>query len=133
VPQANRPTELELIQIVREMMLDKDQKTTDRLRAVSMLWDRSNPVATKHQIEVKHTLSVEETEIEHFRALKRMGASENAFLDRFGINGLPRVRALVEAEDGKVESMGEIIEGEAEEVPIDDITPSPVEEEYLDD
>lgn len=114
-------------------MHDKDQKTTDRLRAVSMLWDRSNPVATKHQIEVKHTLSVEETEIEHFRALKRMGASENAFLDRFGINGLPRVRALVEAEDGKVESMGEIIEGEAEEVPIDDITPSPVEEEYLDD
>jgi hypothetical protein len=45
-----------------------------------------------------------------YRALQRMAASEGAFLDRFGINGLPRVRALVEAADAKAKDIGDVID-----------------------
>src|SRR5215470_20422670 len=54
--------EPELIELVRKIMHDANEKANDRLRAAAMLWDRSNPVVNKHKVEVTHTLSVEETE-----------------------------------------------------------------------
>src|SRR6266446_9695037 len=66
--------EPELIELVRNIMRDPEEKATDRLRAAAMLWDRSNPVVQKHKIDVTHHLSVDEIEIQHYRGLKRLGA-----------------------------------------------------------
>src|SRR5258708_5391517 len=93
--------EPELIAVVRGIMHDLNEKATDRLRAAFMLWDRSNPVVQKHRIDVTHHLSVEEIEIQHYRSLKRIGAPQQAFVDRFGPNGLARVEALIIAENNK--------------------------------
>ncbi len=93
--------EPELIEVVRGIMHNLDEKATDRLRAAAMLWDRSNPVVQKHRIDVTHHFSVEEIEIQHYRGLKRIGAPPQAFIDRFGPNGLARVEALILAENNK--------------------------------
>jgi len=88
-----------------------------------MLWSRSNPVLTKHKIEVTHTLTNEERDIQHYRALKRIGAPQDAFIARFGTNGLARVEAMIAAEDEKQRKIaadaGATIDGEFEEVNID--------------
>jgi hypothetical protein len=88
----------------------------DRLRAASMLWDRCNPVVTKTQVDVSHHLTVEELDQQHHRALLKLGAPEQAFLDRFGPNGLQRVKALVDAADRKANA----IEAEYQEVITDE-------------
>jgi hypothetical protein len=90
----------------------------DRLRALSMVWDRANPVLNKHEIKVGVHLSADQIDTQHYRALKQLNAPEKAFLDRFGVNGLPRVRALVEAEELKQkrqDAVDGVIEGEYEE------------------
>jgi len=104
-------------------MHDANEKANDRLRAAAMLWDRSNPVVNKHKVEVTHTLSVEETEIVHYRGLKRLGAPPEAFLARFGHNGLARVEAMIAAEDAKVQA----IEGDAmiDDVEYEELEPAP--------
>jgi len=80
-----------------------------------MLWNRANPVLHKHQIQVGVHLSADEIDIQHFRALQQLGAPQEAFLNRFGINGLPRVKALVSASDNK-DSKPQLIEGEYKDV-----------------
>jgi phage terminase small subunit len=63
--------EPELFAIVSRIMNDANEKAADRLRAVSMIWDRSNPVMTKHKIEVEHHLTNDERDLQHWRALKK--------------------------------------------------------------
>jgi hypothetical protein len=77
-----------------------------------MVWDRCNPVVSKHKLEVEHHLSVEELDVRHFRALQRLQAPESAFLERFGVTGIERVRALIAAEDAKQKQ----IEGTATDI-----------------
>jgi hypothetical protein len=112
-------SEPELIEVVRGILHDNNEKATDRLRAAAMLWDRSNPVVQKHRIDVTHHLSVEEIEIQHYRGLKRIGAPPEAFLARFGHNGLARVEALILAEESKVRAI--------EDQTIDDVEYTEVE------
>ncbi len=97
--------EPELIELVRNIMHDPEEKATDRLRAAAMMWDRSNPVVQKHKIDVTHHLSVDEIEIQHYRGLKRIGAPPQAFVDRFGPNGLASVEALIVAEESKARAI----------------------------
>jgi hypothetical protein len=93
--------EPELISVTRHIMHDMSEKAADRLRAVGMLWDRANPVMTRHRIEVEHHVTDAERDIQHWRALKKLGATSEAFLDRFGPNGVARVEALVLAEEAR--------------------------------
>jgi hypothetical protein len=104
--------EPEVLGTVLQIMRDTDQKAQDRLAAARMLWDRSNPVLNKTKIEIEAHLSVDELDVSHYRALKQIGAPHQAFLDRFGFNGLPRVEALVAAADAK----DKVIDGTAEEI-----------------
>ena len=115
--------ELELIEFVRKIMHDANEKAADRLRAATMLWDRSNPVVNKHKIEVTHTLSVEEIEVMHYRELKKLGAPPEAFLAHFGHDGLARVEAMIAAEAAKVAG----IESDAtfDDVEYEEIEPAP--------
>ena len=105
-------SEPEVLGTVLEIMRDSGAKAADRLSAARAIWDRANPVLNKTKIEVEHHLSVDETDMAHYRALQKLGAPHSAFLDRFGFNGLPRVEAMVAAEDLK----HKVIEGSFQEV-----------------
>src|SRR5262249_5582522 len=92
------------------------EKTSDRLAAIKMVWDRANPVAHKHKLEVQHTVTNDERDVQHYRALERIGAPQDAFIARFGPNGLARVEAMILAEEAKrreIES-GTTIDGDYE-------------------
>jgi hypothetical protein len=104
--------EPELLPLVFEIMRDSKVKAADRLKAAAMVWDRANPVLHKTKVEVTHTLSIDETDMQHYRALQKLGAPKQTFLDRFGVNGLPRVEALVASDDAKHQA----IEAEYHEV-----------------
>jgi hypothetical protein len=93
--------EPELLAVVRGIMRNNQEKAADRLRAASMVWDRANPVMTKHKIEVEHHLTDDERDVQHWHGLKKLGAPPDAFIARFGPNGLARVEALVLAEEAK--------------------------------
>jgi hypothetical protein len=127
-------SEPELYAITMNILRDTGEKAADRLRAIEMVWSRANPVMTRHKIEVEHHMTDDERDIRHWHALKKLGATADAFLARFGPNGLPRVEALVLAEEAKrreIESgstiEGEVIEEVTEEVsevprrPVDDV------------
>lgn len=111
--------EPELIAVTRKILHDGAEKAADRLRAAGMLWDRSNPVVHKHQIEVEHHLTDDERDIQHYRALKKLGAPQEAFLARFGPNGIARVEAFVVAEEAKrrqLEAPAAVIDADFERI-----------------
>jgi hypothetical protein len=104
-------TEPELLAQTMGILRNVGEKATDRLRAISVIWDRANPVMTKHQIQVEHVLTDDERDIRHWHALKKLGAPTEAFTARFGPNGVARVEALVLAEEAsrrKIEAGSEI-------------------------
>jgi hypothetical protein len=110
-------TEPELLLTAMEVFRNPGEKAADRLRAVAMVWDRANPVMTKHKIEVEHHLSSDERDIQHYRAMKKIGAASEAFLARFGPNGLARVEAMIALEDSKLREIeGQTIEADYVEI-----------------
>jgi hypothetical protein len=98
-------SEPELLGVVQQILHDTNEKASDRLRAAGMLWDRANPVVHKHQVAVEHHLTDDERDIQHYLALKKLGAPQDAFLARFGPNGLGRVEAMIAAEEAKVRQL----------------------------
>lgn len=115
--------EPELLATTLDILRDTDKRDIDRLRAISMIWDRANPVVSKHKLEVEHHLTNDERDITHYRALKRLGAPQEAFIARFGHGGLARVEALIMAEEAKqkqINSQAGVIDGEFEEISADE-------------
>ena len=116
--------EPELFSLVLDVMRDANTDAKDKLRAAAMIWDRTRPVKTSHKVEVEHThhLSNDELDVSHYRALKKLGSPHSTFLQRFGANGLPRVEAMVAAEDAKQKRIAHApaIETSFEEVTADD-------------
>jgi hypothetical protein len=111
--------EPELLATTLDIMRDTDNRAADRLAAARMVWDRANPVLNKTKIEVEHHLSSDELDAQHYRALQRLGAPQEAFLARFGHNGLARVQAMMLAEESKqkqIESSAGVVDGEYEKV-----------------
>jgi hypothetical protein len=106
----------EMLSVVAGIARSVKAKDADRLSAARIYLDRGLPLTTTHKIEVEHHLSVDQTDMEHYRALKKLGAPQSAFLDRFGANGLDRVVQLVAADDAK----HKVIEANYEEVTPDD-------------
>jgi hypothetical protein len=107
--------EPEMIATTMSIVRNTGEKASDRLAAIRMVWDRSNPVITKHKIDVAHHLTNDERDIQHYRALKKLGAPAHAFIDRFGPHGLPRVEALIEAEEAKRKQIeGDVVDAEYE-------------------
>lgn len=104
--------------VTLEIMHDQGGLARDRLTAARMLWDRSRPVETRTKIDVSHVLTSEETEMQHYRALQRIGAPQKAFTDRFGVNGVARVAAMIAADDAKAKKIeaGVTIDADFEEV-----------------
>jgi phage terminase small subunit len=111
--------EPELLATTLAIMRDQNEPARDRLRAVAMVWDRANPVINKTQIDVAHHLSTDERDVQHYRALQKLGAPEQAFLDRFGHAGLARVQAMAAAEEAKqrqIEGGSGVIDADYQEI-----------------
>jgi hypothetical protein len=94
-------SEPELMAQTFSIMRNVGENARDRLNAIAMVWNRANPILHKTKIEVEHVLTDDERDIRHWRALKKLGAPESAFLARFGVNGCARVAMLVEAEEAR--------------------------------
>lgn len=112
-------SEPQVMGLVQEIMNKPTARDADRLKAADMWWQRSRPVEQRLNMKVEHHLTHDETAMLHYRALKQLGAPQEAFLSRFGINGLPRIAAMVEADDAKtrgIESDAVIDDVEYEEV-----------------
>jgi hypothetical protein len=62
--------EPELLSVTLGIMRDSNEPARDRLRAVAMVWDRTNPVTTKMQIDVAHHLSTDDRDMQHYRACR---------------------------------------------------------------
>ena len=105
--------EPELLATTMNIVRDADKRDVDRLRAISMIWDRANPVLNRTKVEIEHHLSVDDTDMQHYRALQRLGAPHSAFIARFGSNGIARVEMMIAAEDSKQKQ----IEADYHEVP----------------
>jgi hypothetical protein len=108
-------SEPELLATTFEIMRDNAIEPRDRLAAIRMVWDRANPVLNRTKIEIEHHLSSDQLDVEHYRALQKLGAPQSAFLARFGHNGLARVEAMIAAEDHKQK----LIEADYQEVETD--------------
>jgi hypothetical protein len=109
--------EPEMLSATMSILRNVGEPGTTRLAAIRMIWDRANPVMTKHKIEIEHHVSNDERDMQHYRALKRIGAPQEAFISRFGPNGLARVEALILAEETKRREIeGPTIETEYEAV-----------------
>jgi len=116
-------SEPELLATTFEILRDTTQDAKDRLMAARMIWDGANPVMTKHKIEVEHHLSSDELDVQHYRALQKIGAPMSAFLARFGHNGLARVQTRILAEEAKqkqIEHSADVVDGEYQEVTADE-------------
>ena len=91
----------EMLALVAGIARNTEARDADRLSAARIYLDRGLPLTTTHRVEVEHHLSVDQTDMEHYRAMQKMGVPQSAFLDRFGANGLPRVQAMIAAEEVK--------------------------------
>jgi hypothetical protein len=110
-------SEPELLAQTFSILRNVGENTRDRLNAIAMVWNRANPVLHKTKIGVEHVLTDDERDIRHWRALKKLGAPLEAFISRFGANGIARVEALVLAEEAKQREIeGPVIEAEYEAV-----------------
>jgi len=91
--------EPEMLGTTLSILRNVGEKASDRLAAIRMVWDRANPIVSKHKLEVEHHVTNDERDMQHYRALKKLGAPQEAFLARFGANGIARVEALILAEE----------------------------------
>jgi hypothetical protein len=97
--------------------LVRNPEHRDHVRGIALVLGRTDPEIQQHKIEVEHYVTNEERDIQHYRALKKLGAPAEAFLARFGPNGLARVEALILAEEAKrreIEDTGTTIVAEYE-------------------
>ena len=116
-------SEPELYSVTMGILHNTQEKAADRLRAVSMVWDRANPVMSKHKIEVEHHLTQPELEMQHYRALQKLGAPRDAFIARFGPNGLPRIEQMIAADEAKRREIeGNTIDADYEELEVTPVT-----------
>ena len=113
-----------MLAIVADIARNTEAKDADRLAATRIFLDRSLPIQTTHTLKVEHHLTVDETDMAHYRALQKLGAPAAAFLGRFGHNGLARVEAMIAAETVKQKQLADqagVIDGDFEEIDVEDI------------
>lgn len=93
--------EPEMLGTTLSILRNVGEKASDRLSAIRMIWDRTNPVINKHKLDIEHHVTSDERDIAHYTALKKLGAPPEAFTARFGVHGIARVEALILAEEAK--------------------------------
>lgn len=83
----------------------------DHARAIAMVIDRTDPVETRHHLDVVHKhIDPDQDAIEELRALRKIGASREKLVELFGYNGLERVEALEAADAARRADAAKIID-----------------------
>jgi hypothetical protein len=110
--------EPEVLATTLDIMRDGLIPARDRLRAAGMIWDRANPVINKTKVDITSHLSTDELDLTHYRALQRIGAPHEAFINRFGESGLARVEAMALADDNRMKLIesGQTVDADYEDV-----------------
>ena len=84
------------------LQLIADPTHKDHARGIAMVLDRATPVETTHNVQVTHThITQDESDVAELRAMKQLGASREKLIELFGLNGLDRIEAMIEAEAAK--------------------------------
>jgi hypothetical protein len=94
-----------LFQVIR------DVGHKDRVRAISTILDRCDPLESKYQIDVTHrTIDPDREAVEEITALRRLGTSREKLLEIYGPNGLDRIEALEAIENARRAATAKVIE-----------------------
>lgn len=95
-----------LFQVIRNV----DHK--DRVRAISAILDRCDPLESKYQIDVVHRhIDPDREALEELKALRRLAVSRDKLLEVFGPNGLDRIEALEAVENAQRAAAARTVDG----------------------
>jgi phage terminase small subunit len=96
------------------LSLVRDPTHREHGRAVALVLERTDPVTTRHDVNVTHKIIYPDTEaIEELRALRTIGAPREKLIELFGQNGLDRIERLEAAHRADT---AKVIEGDFTEV-----------------
>jgi hypothetical protein len=96
------------------LSLVRDPTHREHGRAVALVLERTDPVTTRHDVNVTHKIIDPDTEaIEELRALRTIGAPREKLIELFGQNGLDRIERLEAAHRADT---AKVIEGDFTEV-----------------
>jgi hypothetical protein len=111
------PQAINMLQAIMANPIHKDS-----YKSCLAILDRISPLITKQEINVTHEgIDPTMTALRHLKYLLSIRATEDQLLQVFGVNGLPRYRALLSAQE--VEGNGPIVDVEFTEV---EPTPEPI-------
>jgi phage terminase small subunit len=89
----------------------RDPTHRDHMRAVALVLDRTDPLVTKHTIDVTHRNEDPDREgLEQLKALRKVGATREKLLELHGPNGLDRLEALEAVELAQRSTAAKVIE-----------------------
>jgi hypothetical protein len=94
-------SEAGVVMAVEQIMHSEGNKPADRLRAAEMMWSRSNPIVSKHEVAVEHSFERRhDAALEDLRILKNLGVPREKLIESFGYSGLPMLEKLLAERDG---------------------------------
>jgi hypothetical protein len=89
----------------------RDASHRDHARAVGMLLDRVDPIATRHDMVVTHRHEdPDRMALEELKALRKLGTAREKLLELYGPNGLDRLETLEAAEIAQRAAAARVIE-----------------------
>jgi len=90
------------------------------------LLDRTDPIVTRHDMQVVHRIVDPDQEaLEELKALRKLGTPREKLLEIYGPNGLDRIEALEAAELAQRAAKAKVIDAVAVEV---ELPPPPQDE-----
>lgn len=102
----------EALQALTQIMGDWTHK--DRLKAVNVVLERVDPVATKIDVSHTHVIDHTKTALEHLKRLKDLGVGRDVLIREFGEIGLARWEEMLAREQAL--EAPRVIEGDFVEV-----------------
>jgi hypothetical protein len=104
---------------ILNVIMDPTHK--DHVRACDIVLSRSDPVETRHKMDVVHrTVDPDQEALEELRALRQLGTPREKLIGLFGHNGLERIEALERADNARRADNAKVIDGEVLEREISD-------------
>lgn len=95
----------------------RDSAHKDRVRAITAVLDRTDPIVSRHDLNVTHrTVDPDREALEELKALRKLGTSRDKLLELYGPNGLDRLEMLEATESAHRAAAAKIIDGRATEV-----------------
>jgi predicted DNA-binding WGR domain protein len=89
----------------------RDPKHRDHMRAVALVLDRTDPLISKHIVDVTHhKVDPDREALEQLKALRKVGATREKLLELYGPNGLDRIEALEAIELAQRSAAAKVIE-----------------------